>query len=183
MVSWLDSMIWCGHLPYIYLFICSNTLWGNFSLLIHNELIKWRHYRCPIRWVRCVSVRSPGGGERVPVPGIFILHSAAFIPPIMVFYQKLLLIVHWLRLIVSQLNKVWIKARPWRPDRRERRPRNWTSSTRPSCPNCWERRTTSTAPTARRKVRQRHRQIHSIRPRRLPPALPNNLASAVAQLR
>lgn len=51
------------------------------------------------------------------------------------------------------IKKVTLKPRIWLPARRERRPRNLTSSTRPSCPKCWGRKTTSTAPTARRKVR------------------------------
>lgn len=125
-----------------------------------QEAHQWRHMCYPIRWGQCVSVRIPVGGERIPVPGIFIPHSAASILSIMVFSQNLVLIDHWLRLVILQLYKVGIKAQTWRPDRRERRPRNWTSSTRPSCPNCWERTTTSTAPTARQKVRRLHSQIY-----------------------
>ena len=62
--------------------------------------------------------------------------------------------------IVILIKEVQLKPWPWRPARRERRPRNSTSSTRPSCPKCWERKTTSTAPTARRKVRHsRYRKL------------------------
>ncbi len=37
-----------------------------------------------------VSARIPVGGEEIPVPGVFISYSEAFIPLIMVFYRTLL---------------------------------------------------------------------------------------------